>query len=58
MKTYQEIINLLKKQVEMSYMDGSSGSWFNVSQQFDIVATIYEVTEEQVQADVRNGLKF
>lgn len=53
MKTYQEVIEILKRQVSNAYQDGASNPLYNVSEQFGIVATIYGVTEEQILADVK-----
>ena len=53
MKTYKEVIEILKKQVTDAVMSGSSNPLFSVSEQFYIVAEIYGVTEERVRADVR-----
>ena len=52
MKTYKEVIEILKQQVSNSYQAGDSNPLFSVSEQFGIVATIYGVTEELVRADV------
>ena len=53
MKTYKEVIEILKKQVIDAAMSGSSNPLFSVSEQFYIVAQIYGVTEERVSADVK-----
>jgi len=53
MKTYKQVVEILKQQVKDAYMSGSSNPLFSVSEQFGIVAQIYGVTEEQVSADVK-----
>ena len=55
MKTYKEIIEILKQQVSNSYQAGDSNPLFSVSEQFGIVATIYGVTEARVLADVKGS---
>ena len=53
MKTYKEVIEILKQQVIDAAMSGSSNPMFGVSEQFYIVSVIYGVTEERVSADVK-----
>lgn len=53
MKTYKEVIEILKQQVQDNYMSGSQNPLYSVSQQFYIVSQIYGVSEKQVLADVK-----